>query len=134
MPAQPPAALTRVLVICATPGATAALCSLLSARGYATWGVQDAQRAVAATRTWYPDAVLIDLDLAPPGGPDLARQLRQHPATAATALVALAAPEPDTGHLPPAGPDFDYEVTTPVDPDEVERVLLQVRQRGMPGP
>ena len=98
MPAQPPAALTRVLVICATPGATAALCSLLSARGYATWGVQDAQRAVAAARTWYPDAVLIDLDLAPPGGPDLARQLRQH-------RRLISRPRAHLEHaLPPAGP------------------------------
>jgi CheY-like chemotaxis protein len=63
--------------------------ALLRAMGHDVLPVSTGAEAIAAAETFLPEVVLIDIGLPDMDGCELARRLRQSPATKATRLIAL---------------------------------------------
>jgi PAS domain S-box-containing protein len=83
----------------------------------------DGQTAISAALSYRPDVVLLDLGLPIVSGFDVARELRRHREMANVRLVAMTGwgQETDRRHTLEAG--FDYHLTKPTEPDELERLL-----------
>ena len=86
----------------------------------------DGQTAISAALSYKPDVILLDLALPVVSGLEVARELRRHPELANTRLVALTGwgQEIDRRHTSEIG--FDYHLTKPTDPEELERVLASL--------
>jgi PAS domain S-box-containing protein len=83
----------------------------------------DGQTAISAALSYRPDVVLLDLGLPIVSGLDVACELRRHREMANVRLVAMTGwgQETDRRHTLEAG--FDYHLTKPTEPDELERLL-----------
>jgi CheY-like chemotaxis protein len=70
--------------------------------------------------------VLLDIAMPAMGGFELARRLRANPRCESTVFIAVTGYPPDTcgGRAAEAG--FDYYLLKPVDPDELQGLLIQV--------
>ena len=86
----------------------------------------DGQTAISAALSYKPDVILLDLALPVVSGLEVARELRRHPELANTRLVALTGRGQaiDRRHTSEIG--FDYHLTKPTDPEELERVLASL--------
>jgi PAS domain S-box-containing protein len=91
----------------------------------------DGLSAVSAALVYRPDVVLLDLGLPGMTGLDVAQELRRHPETAATYLVALTGwgRADDMQRTQAAG--FNTHLTKPTEPEAV-RQLLEVIASGPP--
>jgi CheY-like chemotaxis protein len=85
----------------------------------------DGQSAISTALAYRPDVVLLDLGLPIVSGLDVARELRRHGEIADMRLVALTGwgQEVDRRHTSEVG--FDYHLTKPTAPEELERLLAQ---------
>jgi CheY-like chemotaxis protein len=114
----------RILVVEDSRDGAESLRMLLSLSGHEVRVAHTGPAAVEAAREFRPSVVLCDLGL--PGGMsgyDVARALRQDPATAPARLIAVSGygqPE-DQARARAAG--FDLHLTKPVDPGELQRQL-----------
>ena len=90
----------------------------------------DGQTAISAALSFRPDVVLLDLGLPVVSGLDVARELRRHREMANMRLVALTGwgQEEDRRHTSEAG--FDYHLTKPTDPEELEKLLAEFATEG----
>lgn len=95
----------------------------IEAMGHEIRKALDGQSAIQAALSYRPDVVLLDLGLPVVSGLEVARELRRRPEMATTRLVALTGwgQEKDRRTTSEAG--FDYHLTKPTDPEELERVL-----------
>jgi DNA-binding response OmpR family regulator len=85
----------------------------------------DGRSGISAALSYRPDVILLDLGLPVVSGLEVAREVRRHPDIANTRLVALTGwgQEEDRRHTTEAG--FDYHLTKPTDPEELEKLLLR---------
>jgi CheY-like chemotaxis protein len=85
----------------------------------------DGRTAIAAALAYRPDVVLLDLGLPIVNGLEVARELRRHGETADARLIALTGwgQEEDRRNTAEAG--FDYHMTKPTNPDELEGLLTK---------
>jgi CheY-like chemotaxis protein len=91
--------------------------------GHEVRNALDGRSAISAALSYQPDVILLDLGLPIVSGLDVARELRRHPETKHTGLVALTGwgQEEDRRNTSEAG--FDYHLTKPTAPEELEGVL-----------
>lgn len=89
---------------------------LLELEGFAVTAAADGPTGLAAVRAQRPDVVLLDVQLPGIDGPELLRQLRADPPTAALPVVLLTgSPEQDTAAL--LGLGATGVLRKPFDPD-----------------
>lgn len=121
--AAPEARSRRVLVVEDDPDSASAIDALLVAEGFETRVESDGPRALETARSFRPGVVLLDLGLPGMSGLEIARRLRQDPATAAARLVALTGygSSEDAARSRDAG--MDRHVVKPVDVEELKRTL-----------
>ncbi len=116
----------RILVIEDSRDGAESLRLLLALSGHEVHVAHNGQTGIEAAHAFRPAVVLCDLGL--PGGIsgyDVARALRQDPATAPFRLIAISGygqPE-DQARARAAG--FDLHLTKPVDPIELQQRLVQ---------
>ncbi|HVL55102.1 MAG TPA: response regulator, partial [Burkholderiaceae bacterium] len=67
--------------------------------------------------------VVLDIGLPGINGYDVARQLRQHPALGAVALVALTGYGQDADRSRARDAGFDHHLTKPVDPELLQALV-----------
>jgi CheY-like chemotaxis protein len=89
--------------------------------------------ALAAAELSAPDVVLLDIAMPAMDGFELARRLRENPRCESAVFIALTGYSPDTcgGRAAEAG--FDYYLLKPVDPDELQGLLIEVTNPGRRG-
>ena len=116
----------RVLIVEDNRDAADTLCELLELSGYRVEVAYSGTLGVEAARQFVPDVVLCDLGLPGLDGYDVARRLREDPATAGARLIAISGygQADDRQRSMEAG--FDLHLTKPVDPAEVEKILTAV--------
>jgi CheY-like chemotaxis protein len=117
----------RVLIVEDNVDAAETLRDVLELDGHEVAVAFRGTDGLADARTLQPDVVLCDLGLPGLDGYEVARALRADPACAGIFLVALsgyALPE-DRQRALDAG--FDRHLAKPVDPDELMRLLADVR-------
>jgi CheY-like chemotaxis protein len=76
-------------------------------------------------REFRPEVVLCDIGLSDVDGYQVARQLKQDPATASARLIAVTGYGSDEDRQRCAEAGFALVLTKPVEPDELQRVLVE---------
>ena len=116
----------RVLVVDDNRDASESLARLLDLAGYDVRVAYDGPAALELAQLYRPDAVLLDIGLPQLDGYEVARRLREQPATEHVLLIALTGygHEQDRCRSREAG--FDHHLVKPVDPNAIQQ-LLEVR-------
>src|SRR5205823_870115 len=116
----------RLLVVDDNPEAAETLAKVLRAAGHEVAIALDGKSAVEAAQKDLPQVALVDIGLPDIDGCEVARRLRKIPNLNGAVLVAVTGygQEEDRRRSKEAG--FDYHLTKPVDPAELERLLATV--------
>jgi two-component system CheB/CheR fusion protein len=124
-----PAAATRVLrvlVVEDNPDAAQALGQLLQMWGHRVRIVHGGPAALEAALDFRPDVALLDLGLPGMDGYEVARRLRDQPATTATVLVALTGYGQPEVHERSRAAGMDHHLVKPVDFAVLKALLNRV--------
>jgi signal transduction histidine kinase len=102
---------------------TTSLAALLRARGHEVRIAQDGAEALATAERFNPEFAFLDLGMPKVHGYEVARRLREQPATAECVLVAVTGwgQEDDRQRAREAG--FDRHIVKPVSPSDIEAIL-----------
>lgn len=122
----------RVLVVDDNADLVEMLTLLVRERGHEVRHALDGETAIAAALAFQPDVALLDLGLPVRSGLDVARELRRHPKTAATRLIAITGwgQAEDRARTREAG--FDAHLTKPIDPATVSALLTTAASSSYP--
>jgi CheY-like chemotaxis protein len=128
--AEPSPPARRVLVVDDNPDHLALLAELLRGRGYDVIEANDASEALRIVSDHKPDACVIDIGLPGMDGYELARRLREIPATRESRLIAVTGygTKSDKEAFEEAG--FDHFFPKPTDIEELNRALSQNKANG----
>jgi CheY-like chemotaxis protein len=120
---QPRKHTMRVLVIDDNVDGCVMLANLLRLKEYGVQMAHNGPDALAVTKTWRPDVVLLDIGLPQLDGYEVARRLRADPALKNMKLVATTGygNEKDLQLAREAG--FDAHLIKPIDLADVEKLL-----------
>jgi signal transduction histidine kinase/FixJ family two-component response regulator len=110
----------RVLVVDDNQDFANSLALILRAMDNDVRVVHDGPAGLAAAREFRPDIAFLDIGLPGLNGYDLARHLREHPATATATLVAITGWGQDKDRQRAFASGFDHHLVKPV---ETQRVL-----------
>jgi signal transduction histidine kinase len=113
----------RILVVEDNRDAARTLQLLLRKYGFEVEVAYTGTAGVRAAHVFRPHVVLCDLGLPEMDGFDVARALRQDPATGAARLIAVSGFGQEEDRLRAYEAGFNVHLTKPVDPEELERVL-----------
>ncbi|HEX4334006.1 MAG TPA: ATP-binding protein [Usitatibacter sp.] len=120
-----PATLRRLRILVADDNIDAAtsLADLLAARGHDVRIAHDGAQALFVARGYEPEVAFLDIGMPKVHGYEVARRLREEPATRRTLLVALTGwgREDDRQRAREAG--FDRHLVKPPEPAEIDRIL-----------
>jgi PAS domain S-box-containing protein len=126
-PAQPPATEAprplKVLVVDDNADLLEMLGMVITTLGHHVRKASDGPAAIAAAVRYGPDVVLLDLGLPGMSGLEVAKELRKHPRTARARLVALTGWGQAEHRRQTAEAGFDDQLTKPIDPETLERLL-----------
>lgn len=116
----------RILVVDDNVDAADSLAMLLSLAGHETYVAPDGLTALGAAQTFKPHAVFLDIGLPGMDGYEVARTLRQQPATSRTLLIAISGygQQEDRRRSEAAG--FDHHLVKPVEWETLQSVLRSV--------
>jgi CheY-like chemotaxis protein len=105
---------------------------LLTLWGYDCLMARDGPAALEVAATFCPGVVLLDIGLPGVDGYEVARRLREHPATAEALLVAVTGygQEHEVRRCREAG--FDRHLLKPVEPQELRTLLAEQAARSCP--
>jgi CheY-like chemotaxis protein len=113
----------RILLVDDNADAAESLGKLLELTGHEVRIAHDGPAALEAARTFRPEVALLDIGLPGMDGYEVARRLREQPATQRTLLVALTGwgQAEDRRRSREAG--FDHHLTKPADPEALQELL-----------
>lgn len=128
-PMEPACGQLRVLVVEDNPDAAEMLATLLSVFGHEPRIASDAVGGLRALLEFSPDVALLDIGLPGIDGHELARRIRREAGFEHLPLVAISGwgRDEDVRRAREAG--FDYHLTKPMQPDELERLLASILER-----
>lgn len=122
---SPRLAPTTVLVVDDNADAADSLALLLQLNGHEVRVARSGPEGLDVARQWQPRALLLDLGLPGLDGYAVARMLRQEPATAGMAIVAVSGYGQESDREKTRAAGFDAHLVKPVDLEEAYRVLAQ---------
>jgi signal transduction histidine kinase len=119
----------RVLVVDDNVDAAQMMAAFLEMSGHRTAVAHTGRDAVAATRRFQPDVVLLDIGLPDISGYEVAREVRALPEAVATTVIAVTGwgQSEDLRRAREAG--IDFHVVKPADPEELLRLLAAAPAR-----
>jgi PAS domain S-box-containing protein len=122
---QPRGSSRRVLVVDDNADGAEMLAMYLELAGNATRTAFDGRRALEVAREWAPEIVFLDIGLPDKNGYEVAKSLREDPASRSAVLVALTGwgSASDKRRADEAG--FDAHLTKPVDVAAVKEILVR---------
>ncbi|HEV3256508.1 MAG TPA: ATP-binding protein [Gemmataceae bacterium] len=126
MPAAPTRATTRLRILVVEDNRDSAdmLRILLELCGYEVAVAHTGPAGVQTAKEWRPDVVLCDIGLPGMDGYGVVGELRRHPATAATRVIAVTGYGTDDDRRKSREAGFDQHLTKPVDPEALERLFI----------
>jgi len=113
----------RVVIIEDNRAAADSMCWLLDLYGYQVRVAYNGPDGVRLAEGWPPDFVLCDVGLPGLDGYGVAAELRRHPATAKSHLIAITAYGSEEARRRSREVGFERHLTKPVDPDSVLGLL-----------
>ncbi len=127
-----PAMLRRVLVVDDNEDAAQTLAALLSHDGHEVQVANGGEQALALAFEFEPEAVLLDIGMPGMNGLEVARELRRRMGLGVRLIAVTGFGQAQDRELTrEAG--FDFHLTKPVDPDEVESLLAAGVRSGAAG-
>ena len=122
----PPTISHRILIVDDNVDSAESLAMLLELTGHIARTAHDGPAALETALAFRPRVVLLDIGLPRMDGYEVARRLRQDPAYAGMTVIAMTGygQEEDRRRSKEAG--FDRHLVKPVDPDELQDLLLQL--------
>jgi CheY-like chemotaxis protein len=113
----------RILVVDDNRDAADSLRLLLACYGYEVAVAYSGDHGVRVAAQFQPDVVLCDIGLPGLDGYEVARKLRDNPATARARLIAVTAYGQDEFRRRSHEAGFEQHLVKPVDPDALRRAL-----------
>jgi signal transduction histidine kinase/CheY-like chemotaxis protein len=131
-PARPASSVKkrRILVVDDNEDAAQSLGFLLELAGHEPYIAHDGEQAVAMASDLKPDIALVDIGLPKLNGYGVAQSIRAAPWGARMVLIALTGWGQDEDKRRALEAGFDYHLTKPVDPDQVETLIANLETRG----
>jgi signal transduction histidine kinase/CheY-like chemotaxis protein len=126
-PAASPVRKRRILVVDDNEDAAQSLGFLLELGGHDLHIAHDGERALAMARELKPDIALVDIGLPKLNGYDVALSIRAEPWGARMVLIALTGWGQDEDKRRALEAGFDFHLTKPVDPDQVDALIRNSR-------
>jgi len=117
----------RILVVDDNQDSASSLAGLLNFTGHHTQTASDGREAVAATLTFLPEVVLLDIGLPTLNGYDACRQIRAQPDGPRILLIALTGWGQDEDRRKSKEAGFDAHLVKPVDHDQLMKLLAEFR-------
>ncbi|MFN3649780.1 MAG: ATP-binding protein [Armatimonadota bacterium] len=117
------ASVRRVLIVDDNRDAVETAAELVSLWNYEVRTAGSGFEALAAAAEFRPDVVLLDIGMPVMDGFEVARRLREHPATSASRLVALTGYGQEEDRQRTAAAGFSDHLTKPLEPALLERLL-----------
>lgn len=99
-------------------------CLMLSEHGFAVHAAEDGESGLHVAAAAQPDIALVDIDLPGISGYEVARRLRQAPATAGIRLIAVTGYGQAMDQEKARDAGFDRHFTKPVAIDELAHAIL----------
>ena len=115
----------RVLVIEDHRDSADCLQMLLSLLGYEVRVAYDGLDGVKKATEWAAEVIISDIGLPGLDGFGVARELRQHPATAKARLIAVTGYGGEENRQRALGSGFDFHLTKPADPAALQKLLTK---------
>lgn len=113
----------RILVVDDNVDAAEMLSMLIEALGHHVIVENSSRKAVERARVERPDVCLLDIGLPEMDGNQLAQQLRAHPETAASVLIAVTGYGQENDRKQTLASGFDHHLVKPVDADQLTKLL-----------
>jgi CheY-like chemotaxis protein len=129
MSKEPPAS---ILVVDDDPEIMTLLSTRLGKRGYKVATAPDGNKALELARRDRPDLVVLDVMMPGKSGWEVARALKQDPATEDIKIVMLSAIGPSTNAMTAPLYGADAHIDKPFEFEEVERVIAELVSRRSP--
>jgi CheY-like chemotaxis protein len=122
---EKPQAGTRILVVDDNADAAESIAVLLRLEGHEVKTVADGASAIACSQVFAPSAVLLDIGLPGMSGYDVARRLRELPATRNAVFIALTGYGQREDRDLAAAAGFQHHFTKPADPRAIHDVITR---------
>jgi CheY-like chemotaxis protein len=116
----------RILVVDDDPEIVTMLSTRLAKRGYIVSTASDGHRAIELTKKELPDVVLLDVMMPGKSGWEVARAIKQDPATHAVKIVMVSAIGEKTNEITAPIYGADAHVDKPFEFEHLERVIAQL--------
>jgi CheY-like chemotaxis protein len=116
----------RILVVDDDPEIVTMLSMRLSKRGYTVSTASDGHKAIELTKKELPDVVLLDVMMPGKSGWEVARAIKQDPATHAVKIVMVSAIGEKTNEITAPIYGADAHVDKPFEFEHLERVIAQL--------
>lgn len=116
----------RILVVDDDPDIVTMLSTRLANRGFKVSTASDGHQAIAMTKKELPDVVLLDVMMPGKSGWEVARAIKQDPATQAVKIVMVSAIGAKTNELTAPIYGADAHVDKPFELDHLEKVIRQL--------
>lgn len=119
----------RVLVVDDKKTAVETLAMYFEMQGFAVATANDGDEAIASTREWKPDLILMDIGMPRMDGKEAARQIRQLPGGDQIFMVALTGWGQEKDREETAAAGFDLHIVKPVEPSKLKEIIKDCRDR-----
>jgi PAS domain S-box-containing protein len=126
-PELPHAAGLRVVIVDDNADAADSLAMVLELEGHEVRTAGDGMAGLALIGEFAPQAVILDIGLPLLNGYEVARRIRLDPQHADTLLIAVTGWGQQQDKQSAVSAGFDHHFTKPVDPRELQRVLISPR-------
>ena len=120
----------RILVVDDHRDSATSLAMVLDVMGHLTRTAFDGPSAIEAAERFRPDLIFLDIGLPKLDGYDTGRRIRAEPWGRDVVIVALTGRGQPEDKRRSAEAGFALHLVKPVDPDELERVLTDLRAVG----
>ena len=115
-----------ILVVDDDPEIVTMLSMRLAKRGYTVSTASDGHKAIELTKKELPDVVLLDVMMPGKSGWEVARAIKQDPATHAVKIVMVSAIGEKTNEITAPIYGADAHVDKPFEFEHLERVIAQL--------
>jgi two-component system alkaline phosphatase synthesis response regulator PhoP len=116
----------RILVVDDDPEIVTMLSARLGKRGYKISTASDGHKAIELAKKELPDVVLLDVMMPGKSGWEVARAIKQDPATHAVKIVMVSAIGEKTNEITAPIYGADAHVDKPFEFEHLERVIAQL--------
>jgi two-component system alkaline phosphatase synthesis response regulator PhoP len=116
----------RILVVDDDPEIVTMLSTRLTKRGYVVTTANDGAQAIQIAKRELPDVILLDVMMPGKSGWEVARAIKQDPATNAVKIVMVSAIGEKTNEITAPIYGADAHVDKPFEFEHLERVIAQL--------